>query len=69
MKKLVTLIVLILLTTMFAVAQKYLTNPETRSIVLNYPDSTVKFEILNVEKNIIVLSVSLKLCMNILCLV
>ena len=52
MKKLVTLIVLILLATMFADAQKYLTNPETRSIVLNYPDSTVKFEILNVEKNI-----------------
>jgi len=52
MKKSFSILLLILLIVQVAVAQKYISNPETRSIVLNYPDSTVKFEILNIEKSI-----------------
>lgn len=52
MRKIACSIVLIIFTAMLAFAQKYSVNTDTRSIVLNYPDSTLKFEILNTDKSI-----------------
>jgi len=51
MKKIGSSIVLMLFTALLAVAQKYEVNTDIRSIVLNCPDSTIKFEILNTDKS------------------
>ncbi|OFX27391.1 MAG: hypothetical protein A2041_10680 [Bacteroidetes bacterium GWA2_31_9b] len=52
MKKIGSSIALIIFTAIISVAQKYEVNTDTRSIVLNYPDSTIKCEILNTDKSI-----------------